>query len=135
MAIEIKFPGGMKVDAILGGRTIRTDQPASNGGDDSAPSPFDHFLASLATCAGIFVLFFCRQRNISTEGIRMLQHMEKDPATGRISLIEMDIHLPRDFPEKYRSAVVRAAEQCSVKKYLENPPALRVVTSAARIDA
>ncbi len=58
MEMIIDFPGGAKVDAHFGNFTVKTDQPMSGGGDGSAPSPFDIFLSSIGTCAGIYVLGF-----------------------------------------------------------------------------
>jgi ribosomal protein S12 methylthiotransferase accessory factor len=124
----IDFPGGARVDAQYGGFTIKTDQPAYAGGDGSAPAPFALFLASLGTCAGIYVLSFCRQRGLPTEGIRLVQRMETDPATRMIGRVELEIQVPADFPEKYKDALVRSAEQCAVKKHIENPPQMVVTT-------
>jgi len=101
------------------------------GGQDSAPAPFSLFLASIGTCAGIYVLSFCRQRGVPTEGIRIVQRMENNPATRMISKIELEIQLPPEFPEKYKDAVIRAADQCAVKKHLENPPQFDVFTTIA----
>ncbi len=126
MDIFVDFPGGTRVDAHFGEFCVRTDQPAKAGGVGGAPTPFDLFLASLATCAGYYVLDFCRRRDISTEAIRLTQHVRTDPATNRADRISLEIQLPADFPEKYRTAIVRAAEQCKVKKHLENPPVLEV---------
>jgi ribosomal protein S12 methylthiotransferase accessory factor len=126
MEIKVDFPGGSRVDAHFGSFTVRTDQPKSSGGQDSAPSPFEVFLASLATCAGYYVLGFCKNRGIPTEGIRLTQHIERDPATKMIRTINVDILLPADFPQRYVPAVIRAAEACLVKKHLENPPAFEV---------
>jgi putative redox protein len=131
MEMLIDFPGGARVDAHFNQFTVRTDQPAQGGGEGSAPTPFATFLASLGTCAGIYVLGFCRQRGIPTEGIRLLQRMESDPATGLISHVSLDIQLPPAFPEKYRDAVIRSAEQCAVKKHFEHPPVIDVSTSTA----
>ena len=64
MEMVIDFPGGARVDAHFGPFTVMTDQPSKAGGEDSAPTPFALFLASLGTCAGIYVLGFCRQRNL-----------------------------------------------------------------------
>jgi ribosomal protein S12 methylthiotransferase accessory factor len=111
---------------------VQTDQPVYAGGEGSAPPPFQLFLASIGTCAGIFVLNFCRQRDISTEGIRMQQIVETDPETRKVSRIVLDIQLPADFPERYVGAVKRAAELCSVKKLIENPPEFAI---EARIEA
>ncbi len=126
MDIAITFPGGKKVDATLGEHVIRTDQPAGAGGEGTAPAPFDLFLASLATCAGIYVLGFCQARGIPTDGLSLVQHNRFDPATHRLEDVELEIVLPPTFPEKYREAVVRAAEGCKVKKLLAAPPKIAV---------
>lgn len=132
MEMLIDFPGGARVDAHFNGLTLKTDQPPQGGGQGSAPTPFATFLASLGTCAGIYVLGFCRQRGISTEGIRLIQRTESDPQTGLVSQVALDIQLPPDFPEKYRDAVIRAAEQCAVKKHFEHPPLIEVSASTAK---
>jgi putative redox protein len=129
MEMIVDFPGGSRVDAHFGSHTVRTDQPVTAGGENSAPTPFDLFLASLATCAGIYVLGFCRQRKLPVEGIRLSQRVEVNPATKMVEKVLLDIQLPPDFPEQYKAAVIRAAEQCKVKKHLEIPPALEARTS------
>lgn len=127
----IDFPGGARVDAHIGPHTIKTDQLPMAGGQDSAPAPFSLFLASIGTCAGIYVLGFCRQRGVPTDGIRIIQRMEASPATRMISKITLEIQLPPEFPEKYKDAVIRAADQCAVKKHLETPPQFDVFTTIA----
>jgi ribosomal protein S12 methylthiotransferase accessory factor len=133
MNMIIDFPGGARVDAHFGPYTIPTDQPIQGGGEGSAPTPFATFLASFGTCAGIYVLGFCRQRGISPEGIRIVQSHDANPMTGMISNVHLDIQLPPDFPKKYKTAVIRAAEQCAVKKHLENPPSFEVKTSTVEL--
>jgi putative redox protein len=129
MEMVIDFPGGVRVDAHFGPYTISTDQPPYGGGQGSAPTPFATFLSSLGTCAGIYVLSFCRQRNIPTDGIRIVQSLETDPRTGMVSNVYLDIQLPPEFPEKYRTAVIRSADQCAVKKHMETPPQFVISTS------
>jgi putative redox protein len=128
MEMTVSFPGGARVDATFGSFTVATDQPAYGGGSASAPTPFATFLASIATCAGIYVLGFCRQRELPTDGIRIVQATEPDPATGLIGRIRIEIHVPPDFPAKYHDALVRSAQQCAVKKHLERPPSFEVET-------
>ena len=125
MEMIIDFPGGARVDAHLGSFTIQTDQPPVA----SAPTPFTLFLASMGTCAGIYVLGFCQQRGLSTDGIRIVQRMEKDPLTGLISTVELEIQVPPTFPEKYHASLVRSAEMCAVKKPLKPPPVFNVHTT------
>ena len=125
MEIKVTFPGGKKVNAEIGNRTIATDQPATGGGEGSAPTPFDYFLASLGTCAGIYVLSFCQERNIPTEGLGLTQRAEFGEGEGgrkRLARVVMDIDLPEGFPEKYRNAIAKAAGLCSVKKVIMDPP-------------
>ena len=120
MNLKVKFPGGLKVDAEYGPFTIATNQ------DGTAPPPFALFLASIGTCAGIYVLSFCKQRGIDTEGMEINQQMDVDPLTNKIRKVTLDIHLPEGFPEKYKEAVLRAADQCAVKKHLEQAPEFTV---------
>lgn len=126
MDMIITFPGGKRVNAEYKGFTVQTDQPESDGGENSAPAPFDLFLASIGTCAGIYVLSFCQQRGIPVEGARLVQRTERDPASRMIGRIAIDIELPAGFPEKYREAVKSAAELCTVKKHIQKPPAFDI---------
>ena len=128
MDMVIDFPGGARVDAHFGPYTVKTDQPVQGGGEGSAPSPFALFQASLGTCAGIYVLNFCRQRDLPTEGIRLVQRTIPDPATNMVGRVELEILVPPTFPEKYHEALVRVASQCTVKKHIEHPPAFSVKT-------
>jgi putative redox protein len=131
MEMIIDFPGGARVDAHFGPYTVHTDQPPQGGGEGSAPTPFATFLAALGTCAGIYVLGFCQRRGIATDGLRLIQHVETEPGTGMVRTVRLDIELPANFPERYREAVIRTAEQCAVKKHLEHPPAFEIRTIAS----
>ncbi len=124
--IKVTFEGNLKVKAEYRGFSILTDQPAYAGGDGSAPAPFDLFLASIATCAGYYVLAFCKQRGLPTGGIYLTMSMEKGQASKMIEKIMIEIHLPPDFPERYIEAVVRAADQCTVKAHILKAPAFEV---------
>ena len=131
MEMIIDFPGGARVDAHFGGFTVHTDQPPSGGGESSAPTPFQTFLSAIGTCAGIYVLGFCKQRGIPTDGIRLIERPEVDHETHMVTSVHLDIELPPGFPEKYRSAVIRSAEQCTVKKHFEQPPKFSVAAHVA----
>ena len=133
MEMVIDFPGGAKVDAHFGPYTVNTDQPTMGGGDGSAPTPFAVFLASIGTCAGIYVLGFCKQRNLPTDGIRIVQRMHSDPFSGMVSQVDLEIQAPPTFPEKYLPSLVRSAELCAVKKHFERPPQFKITTQVVEI--
>lgn len=122
MDMTLNFPGGVAVEANWKGHTIRTDQPARDGGGDSAPAPFDLFLASIATCAGFYALRFCQERQFSTEGLALSMSMERDPEKKKISLVRIRLTPPKGFPEKYNAAIVRAMDTCAVKRHVLDPP-------------
>lgn len=128
--IQVSFPGGLRVDATLGDVTIRTDQPVEQGGGGSAPAPFDLFLASLATCAGIYALGYCRARGLSTEGLALTQRVEADPVTKLPSNIRVELQLPEGFPKHHEPAILRAVAGCRVKKTIAAQPAFDVVLAA-----
>jgi ribosomal protein S12 methylthiotransferase accessory factor len=123
--MEIVFPGGAQVDALAGNMVITTNQ------DGSAPAPFTLFLASIGTCAGIYVLSFCQHRNLPTDGIRVVQRTRRNSATKMIEEVEIEIQVPPDFPAKYHEALIRAADQCAVKKHIVQPPRFNVHTTVA----
>jgi ribosomal protein S12 methylthiotransferase accessory factor len=127
--MEITFDGGKVVTARTLGHIIKTDQPVNGGGANSAPSPFELFLASIGTCAGIYVKSFCDNRNIPTDKIKIIQSTEFDKESGLPGNIKLDIKLPSDFPEKYKASVISVAELCKVKKTIANPPLFQIITS------
>ena len=126
--MEITFPGGVRVNAQFNGFETTTDQPEKNGREHTGPAPFDPFLVSLGTCAGFYALRFCQQRELATEGMRLSLTTERNPETRRLDRIEITLNLPEGFPEKYRGAIVRATDQCAVKKVLVDPPEIELVT-------
>ena len=128
MEMIIDFSGGARVDAHFGPFIVPTDQPPQGGGEGLAPTPFEVFLSSIGTCAGIYVLGFCRQRNLPTDGIRIIQRIHPNSMTGLIEKIDLEIQVPPSFPQQYHSALIRSAELCKVKKTLEQPPQFEIVT-------
>ncbi len=126
MNIEISFEGGKKVAATFpDSLKMITDQDAADGGEGAFPSPYACFLGSMGTCAGIYVLEFCNARRIPTDRVSLSQGVEfAEDANGkrRLAKVSLTVNLPPEFPERYQKAVVKAAELCSVKKALMNPP-------------
>jgi ribosomal protein S12 methylthiotransferase accessory factor len=121
-SVTISFPGGVAVDATFKGHSIHTDQPLDAGGSDSAMSPFDLFLASIAACMGFYALRFCQKRSLPTGVVRLTLEPIRDEQARRVSLVRITLELPAGFPEKYRSAIERAVDHCSVKKHILEPP-------------
>jgi putative redox protein len=126
MKFEVSFPGGMKVNARYRAHTIETDQPIEAGGTDTALAPFDLFLGSIATCAGLYAMRFCQQRNIATRGLNVTLEPVRDEQSHHLSTVRIELMLPDGFPEKYRDAIVRAVDQCAVKRAIAEPPQFQI---------
>jgi putative redox protein len=126
--IKVTFPGGLRADAEYKGFVVKTDQPVKYGGDGTAPAPFDLFLVSIAACAGFYVVAFCREREIPAENAAVVMRMEKDPVSKLIGKITIEVRLPAGFPEKYRRAIVKAVDTCTVKLNIIKAPAFEVLT-------
>lgn len=127
--MEITFEGGKVITAHTRGHAIKTDQPLDNGGGNTAPTPFDLYMASIGTCAGVYVKSFCDNRNIPTDKIRIIQKTVFNKETDLPESITLDIQLPSDFPERYKESVINVAELCKVKKSIVNPPVFKIITS------
>ena len=127
--IEVNFPGGKKVDGRIENMIIKTDQPIKDGGEGTAPEPFQLFLMSIATCAGIYALDFCQTREIETKDMALTMNCEID-SSGRVcQKLSIDLRVPAGFPEKYKKAILRTMDLCSVKKHIINPPEFEIKTS------
>lgn len=135
MELEILFADNKKVNAMYKDHVIKTDQPVEEGGNNSAPAPFDLFLASVGTCTGIYVKSFCKSRNIPSDKIKILQSMHYNNESHLIDKISINIKLPSDFPEKYKTALLNAANLCTVKKHLHNPPEVEVTAILENINS
>lgn len=130
MEITLRFAGNKRVDALFGDRVVHTDQGPEHGGEGSAPEPFQLFLASLASCAGVYVLGFCQARDLPTDGIQLVQRHDFSE-DGRLRRVTMQISVPADFPSKYVPALERVAAKCTVKRVIQEAPEF-VIEAKAR---
>jgi ribosomal protein S12 methylthiotransferase accessory factor len=125
--IAVSFPGNKRVDAKIGEFTVRTDQLTRNGGDQTAPQPFDLFFVSLATCAGICVLEYCREHNLPTEGLDVSLVAARHPTEPRYDRVRIEVTPPDGMSEQHVAGLLEEAGDCSVKRHILNPPAFEVV--------
>jgi putative redox protein len=126
--LKVVFGDKYKIDVEYKGFVVKTDQPVRDDGDNTAPSPFDYFLVSLAACAGYYALAFCRERKIPVEGLGVTMTTERGEASKMIDKIAIAVDLPAGFPEKYRFALVKAVDHCTVKAHMLRPPQFEVFT-------
>ncbi|MGB5450988.1 MAG: OsmC family protein [Sedimenticolaceae bacterium] len=129
MDLKVKLEGGKRVSTQIGDHQIMTDQPAKHGGGNSAPAPYDLFVASIGTCAGFYVQSYCQSKGIDSTGIDITLTLKRDPETKKISGFVTTIHVPEGLPKKLHSALKRVAEQCAVTKTIMDNPEFIVETA------
>lgn len=125
MDFTVTLPGGRRAETRLRGHRLVTDQPLDNGGEDTAPTPYELFLASVGTCVAVTLQGFAAKRGLDVTGLSVKQSMRYDDA-GLLVAVDLEVHLPPGFPEKYREAALRAAGECSVKKVIAAGPEFTV---------
>ncbi|MBP7706291.1 MAG: OsmC family protein [Candidatus Aminicenantes bacterium] len=124
--LKVVFGENYRIDVAYKGFTVKTDQPVRDGGDGTAPSPFDYFLVSLAACAGYYALAFCKERKLATEGLSVTMATERGEASKMIDKVIIRLGLPAGFPEKYRFAIVKAVDHCTVKAHILRAPQFEI---------
>lgn len=129
MKMEISFPGGKKVDSNYNGYTVSTDQPVKDGGDDTAPSPFELFLSSMGTCMGYYALAFCRKHKVEHGDLKVTLDFDWNEKKFHLDKVAVKIILPDNFSEKLKPAIIRSVNLCAVKKHLTDPPEFEIETN------
>ena len=124
--LNVVFGENYRIDVEYKGFTVKTDQPVRDGGDGTAPSPFDYFLVSLAACAGYYALAFCKERKLATDGLSVSMATERGEASKMIDKVTVTLGLPAGFPEKYRFAIVKAVDHCTVKAHILRAPQFEI---------
>lgn len=126
MEVKVTLKENQKLEAHFSGFTIFSDQPLENKGENTAPSPFDYFIASTAMCAGYFIKAYCQPRGISTEDIEITQTNLKYLENKYKQQITITVKVPESLSEKDRVGILRSIEGCSVKKAIQQMPEFKV---------
>jgi len=76
--------------------------------------------------AGVYVVYFCQERGIDTSQIKMTLQFDRNETKHLVESVRIHIDLPPGFPEKYKKAVIKTAELCTVKRNIADPPRFSV---------
>lgn len=128
----ITFPGNKKIDVAFNNFKIKTDQAKENGGDETAPEPFDVFISSLGACAGIYAKSFCDVRKLSTNHMYISSDVVFKEGQKLMEQVNITLHVNRDFPEKYIKAIIKSMNGCAVKNQLH--PDINIETGIVYLD-
>jgi putative redox protein len=123
--IAVTYAGGDRLRIDVRGHELSADQPVRDGGEDTAPTPTELFLASLTACVAFYAERFLRRHQLSTEGLRVSCEYGWATNPSRVGEIDLAVEAPGVTAAK-REAFTRVIEHCTVHNTLEHPPALRI---------
>jgi len=130
-AVVATHLGGDRLLVTVRGHTLLADQPVEDGGGDSAPTPTEIFIASLAGCVAFYAERFLRRHGLSTEGLTVACAYEWAQGPHRVGAIDVSVEAPSLTADK-RDAFERVIDHCTIHNTLRMPPAVRVSVTPAR---
>jgi len=124
--MDIAFEGKRSFKTVVRGHEIRMDLPANEGGDDTAPTPPELFVASLGTCIGVYATSYLRTANLNSEGVTIDIDWEFGPNKKKISKILISINVPNADLGQRKKALLAAAEKCLLHNTLREHPDINI---------
>jgi len=124
--ITVTWDGGVRFTADIRGHKVSVDQPPQGGGQDTAPMPLELLPASLGTCVALYVNRFLLTRGLDATGMRVEVATQAASDPHRIARFDVAVTVPGGVPEKYRDALRRAAEGCTVHHSITHGPRIEV---------
>ena len=132
--------GGFRTDIVAGGHALVADEPASVGGTDAGPSPYDLLSAALAACTSMTLKMYASHKKIrldsATVRVRHGKVHAKDckdceSSEGRIDQFERKLVLTGDLTQEQRQRMLEIADRCPVHRTLHAEVKVRTALADA----
>jgi putative redox protein len=132
----IRYLNGVQFEVEARGHTLVCDQPREGGGDDAGMTPPELMLASLASCAGYYVVQYLKFRTLPLEGLTVRVEAEKAQQPARLGSFRILVDAPQITDPRHFTGIHRAAEKCLIHNTLLHSPsiAIEVVPSGCEQD-
>ena len=124
--VSVTHQGGDRFEIDVRGHRIRVDQPESMGGEDTAPTPTELFVASLASCSAFYARRYLSRHDLPVEGLRVETAYEMGTAPSRVSAFEVKVHLPAGIPAERHAALIAMVSHCTVHSTLTHEPEVTI---------
>ncbi|MBE9014783.1 osmotically inducible protein OsmC [Chroococcidiopsis sp. CCALA 051] len=127
MLVDISYKSNLQFQATARGHVITSDQPYSNGGEDTGMTPPELFLAALGSCVGFYAVKYCQTRGLDATSLNVKVSAQKttDPPI-RLDDIEIHLSLPISLSDRHQKGLENAVNACLIHTTLTHPP--RIMT-------
>jgi len=129
--MRVEHRGGDQFDISVRGHVITVDQPVKDGGDDTAPTPTELFVASLASCVAFYARRYLARHSLPTEGLAVEATFDMGSRPARVAGITLRVILPDGVPAERRDPLLAVATHCTVHNTLETTPDVSITLSDA----
>lgn len=125
-AIRVQHEWNDRFSVDVRGHRLYVDQPLADGGDDTAPTPTELLVASLASCVAFYARRYLTRHGLPTEGLSVSAAFTMASRPARVGHIDVQLTLPEGIPADRRAAALAVASHCTVHNTLADGPMVRV---------
>ena len=125
--VEVGYRSGEVYEIDVRGHRLRVDQPAADGGTDTAPTPTELLVASLASCVAYYAGRYLARHGLPRDGLYVRAEYElAADRPARVAAIRVAVRVPDGVPAERRAGLLAVASHCTVHNTLANGPAVEV---------
>jgi putative redox protein len=124
--MRVEHRGGDKFDITVRGHVVRVDQPVKDRGEDTAPTPTELFIASLASCVAFYARRYLARHDLPTEGLAVEATFDMGAKPARVAGIDIRLTVPEGVPADRLGALLAVATHCTVHNTLTSEPEVSI---------
>lgn len=128
--VRVDYEAGDRFRIAIRQHTITVDQPAADGGEDTAPTPTELFIASLASCVAFYARRFATRHDIPTDGLAVTAEFSMASHPARVGEITLQLHVPAELSAEQQASLLAVTSHCTVHSTLTHAPEVRIELAA-----
>jgi uncharacterized OsmC-like protein len=125
--VDVGYLEGEAYEIRVRGHRVFVDQPVEDHGADTAPTPTELFVGSLAACVAFYAGRYLTRHGLTRDGLEVLADFDMAAdRPARVTAIRITVHPPRGFPADRTAALTAVCSHCTVHNSLTLQPDVTV---------